>query len=115
MIDVHPMLERFGADLGGVQLEHIDDDDFKLIYRAWLDYGVLRFRGQHMDEDGLQRFSVRFGPLEEIPLGRMGTSEDIAQAALFLADPDCFMTGERLSVTGGAELRRVPTIEEIMG
>ena len=53
--------------------------------------------------------------VKEIPLGRMGTSEDIAQAALFLADPDCFMTGERLSVTGGAELRRVPTIEEIMG
>ena len=53
--------------------------------------------------------------VKEIPLGRMGTSEDIAQAALFLADPDCFMTGERLSVTGGAELLRVPTLKEITG
>ena len=53
--------------------------------------------------------------VKEIPLGRMGTSEDIAQAAVFLADPDCFMTGERLSVTGGAELLRVPTLKEIMG
>lgn len=53
--------------------------------------------------------------VKEIPLGRMGTSEDIARAVLFLADPDCFMTGETLSVTGGAELRRIPTIEEIMG
>lgn len=53
--------------------------------------------------------------LEEIPLGRMGTSEDIARAALFLADPGCFMTGETLSITGGAELRRIPTLKEIMG
>lgn len=53
--------------------------------------------------------------LREIPLGRMGTSEDIARAAVFLADPDCFMTGETLSVTGGAELRRIPTLQEIMG
>ena len=53
--------------------------------------------------------------IREIPLGRMGTSEDIAQAALFLADPNCFMTGETLSVTGGAELCRIPTLKEIMG
>jgi NAD(P)-dependent dehydrogenase (short-subunit alcohol dehydrogenase family) len=53
--------------------------------------------------------------LEEIPLGRMGTSEDIARAAVFLADPGCFMTGETLSITGGAELRRIPTLKEIMG
>lgn len=53
--------------------------------------------------------------LEEIPLGRMGTSEDIAHAAVYLADPRCFMTGETLSITGGAELRRIPTLKEIMG
>lgn len=53
--------------------------------------------------------------LREIPLGRMGTGEDIAAAAEWLANPECFMTGEILSVTGGAELRRVPTFEEIMG
>ncbi len=53
--------------------------------------------------------------LREIPLGRMGTGEDIAAAAEWLANPECFMTGEILSVNGGAELRRVPTFEEIMG
>lgn len=53
--------------------------------------------------------------LREIPLGRMGTGEDIAAAAEWLANPECFMTGEILSVNGGAELRRVPTFDEIMG
>ena len=71
MIDIQPMTSRFGADVAGVQLDTISDADFDSVYQAWLDYGVLRFRDQELDEDGLQRFSRRFGPLEEIPLGKL--------------------------------------------
>ena len=40
--------------------------------------------------------------LESIPLGRMGTPEDIANAALFLAsDEAAYITGQVLSVNGG--------------
>ena len=71
MIDIQPMTRRFGADVAGVQLDTISDADFDSVYQAWLDYGVLRFRDQELDEDGLQHFSSRFGPLEEIPLGKL--------------------------------------------
>jgi NAD(P)-dependent dehydrogenase (short-subunit alcohol dehydrogenase family) len=47
------------------------------------------------------------------PLGRIGTSDDIAAAALWLAGDDCFMTGVNLQVNGGLTLRRNPTREEI--
>jgi NAD(P)-dependent dehydrogenase (short-subunit alcohol dehydrogenase family) len=47
------------------------------------------------------------------PLGRIGTSEDIAAAAVWLATDECFMTGENLQVNGGLTLRRNPTSEEI--
>lgn len=47
------------------------------------------------------------------PLGRWGTSEDIAAAAVFLCSDECFMTGENLQVNGGLTLRRNPTREEI--
>jgi NAD(P)-dependent dehydrogenase (short-subunit alcohol dehydrogenase family) len=47
------------------------------------------------------------------PLGRWGTSEDIAAAAVWLASDECFMTGENLQVNGGLTLRRNPTREEI--
>ena len=50
---------------------------------------------------------------KEYPLGRVGTSEDIAAAAVFLASDDCFMTGQNLQVNGGLTLRRNPTREEI--
>jgi 2-hydroxycyclohexanecarboxyl-CoA dehydrogenase len=47
------------------------------------------------------------------PLGRIGTSDDIAAAAVWLASDRCFMTGENLQVNGGLTLRRNPTGEEI--
>jgi 2-hydroxycyclohexanecarboxyl-CoA dehydrogenase len=47
------------------------------------------------------------------PLGRYGTSDDIAAAAVFLASDECFMTGENLQVNGGLTLRRNPTRAEI--
>ncbi len=50
---------------------------------------------------------------KEYPLGRIGTSADIAAAAVFLASDECFMTGENLQVNGGLCLRRNPTPEEM--
>ena len=47
------------------------------------------------------------------PLGRWGTSEDIAAAVVFLASDECFMTGENLQVNGGLTLRRNPRPDEI--
>ncbi|MES2022390.1 MAG: SDR family oxidoreductase [Pseudomonadota bacterium] len=47
------------------------------------------------------------------PLGRIGTSDDVAAAAVFLASDECFMTGETLQVNGGLTLRRNPTNAEI--
>lgn len=49
----------------------------------------------------------------EYPLGRIGTSEDVAEAAVFLASDACFMTGQNLQVNGGLTLRRNPTQAEI--
>jgi 2-hydroxycyclohexanecarboxyl-CoA dehydrogenase len=52
---------------------------------------------------------------KEYPLGRVGTSEDIADAVSWLASDACFMSGQVLQVNGGLTLRRNPTNAEIIG
>lgn len=47
------------------------------------------------------------------PLGRVGTPDDIAAAAVWLASDECFMTGQNLQVNGGLTLRRNPMKHEI--
>jgi NAD(P)-dependent dehydrogenase (short-subunit alcohol dehydrogenase family) len=51
---------------------------------------------------------------KEYPLGRVGTSDDVADAAVWLASDGCFMTGQVLQVNGGLTLRRNPRNEEII-
>lgn len=75
MVEVTPIQNDFVADITGVDVRKITDADFEQIYAAWLRYGVLRLRNQRIDEDALQAFSARFGPLEEIPFGRISEAE----------------------------------------
>lgn len=72
---VTPICNGFGADIGDVDLTQLSPDAFEAIYAAWLTYGVLRFKGQSLDKQSLQTFSQRFGPLEQIPLGRMSEEQ----------------------------------------
>jgi NAD(P)-dependent dehydrogenase (short-subunit alcohol dehydrogenase family) len=50
---------------------------------------------------------------KEYPLGRVGTSEDIADAAVWVASDECFVTGQVLQINGGLTLRRNPRNAEI--
>ena len=51
--------------------------------------------------------------LPRYPLGRIGTSADVAAAAVWLASDECFMTGENLQINGGLTLRGNPRGEDI--
>ena len=74
-MQIIPIAGTFGADVTGVRLGSLSDASFEDIYDAWLEYGVLRFRAQSLNKEDLQVFSQRFGPLEEIPLGRLSAAQ----------------------------------------
>jgi NAD(P)-dependent dehydrogenase (short-subunit alcohol dehydrogenase family) len=63
-------------------------------------------------DDELMSFITAGGPLlddyiAEMPLGRVGTVEDVAQAVRYLIGPESsFVTGEVLGIDGGHHLRR---------
>ncbi len=67
-----------------------------------------------MTEDAAQNPAIVDTFRKEYPLGRVGTSEDIAEAVSWLASDACFMSGQVLQVNGGLTLRRNPTNREIV-
>jgi NAD(P)-dependent dehydrogenase (short-subunit alcohol dehydrogenase family) len=53
--------------------------------------------------------------LEQMPVGRLGTTDDIAAAVRFLLGPESgWVTGQCLSVDGGHTLRRGPNLTPLM-
>jgi len=54
--------------------------------------------------------------LEQMPLARLGTVEDVASAVCFLAsDEAAWITGEHLGVDGGHHLRRGADYSKLFG
>lgn len=74
-MQIEPITESFAADITEVNVATLSEPAFKLLYAAWLEFGVLRIRNQPLTEAQLQEFSARFGPLEEAPFGRMSEAQ----------------------------------------
>ncbi|NKS33062.1 SDR family oxidoreductase [Rhodococcus hoagii] len=69
-----------------------------------------------MSGGGLNYPPIRSLYLREIPLGRVGIAEDVANVAAWLAgDESGFVTGQMLHVSGGQTLRRNPSIADLIG
>jgi NAD(P)-dependent dehydrogenase (short-subunit alcohol dehydrogenase family) len=53
--------------------------------------------------------------LEQTPLGRMGTLEDVTQAVLWLASDDAsYITGQVLNIDGGTSSRKLPSNADVL-
>jgi alpha-ketoglutarate-dependent sulfate ester dioxygenase len=62
-VEVHPVTPRIGAEIRGVDLNHVSDGHLAGIRQALLDHRVVFFRGQDLDADGHVTFASRLGPL----------------------------------------------------
>ena len=104
-MEIKPICADFGALISDVDLASITDTDFKCIYEAWLTYGVLCFRDQVIDKDNLQTFSQRFGPLEEMPVGRL-TKEQRAKIDNIFVTPisNIIKNGKPIGALGNKEV-----------
>jgi NAD(P)-dependent dehydrogenase (short-subunit alcohol dehydrogenase family) len=63
----------------------------------------------------IQVESVKQDYLDKMPLGRIGTGEDVAAATAFLlSEESSWITGEMLNVDGGHHLRGGPNIDGVL-
>ncbi|MEO0983623.1 MAG: SDR family oxidoreductase [Pseudomonadota bacterium] len=66
-----------------------------------------------MAEGAMQTPGLEEAFIGRYPMGRIGTTDDIADAALWLAEPTSFITGQVLHINGGLTLRGNPTQAEV--
>ena len=67
-----PSGAALAAEVRGVELRTVTDQDFTAIHRLWIEHLVLLFRGQTLDDDQLIAFSRRFGELDWAPVQETG-------------------------------------------
>ncbi len=63
-VNIRPIGPHFAAEVNGVQLADVGDDDFRRIEAAFYEHSVLVFHEQQISEDEHVAFSRRFGELE---------------------------------------------------
>lgn len=66
-LDVTPSGQVCGATVRGVDVRDLDDVTVAAIRAAWLDHKVLAFPSQHLTDDDLEAFTLRFGPFGHDP------------------------------------------------
>src|SRR5579883_2658863 len=71
-LTVVPSGQSLGAEIQGLDLNRVHDDEFAAIHQAWLDHLVVLFRGQHLTDEDLIRFSRRWGALDWAPVQETG-------------------------------------------
>ena len=81
-MDLRPLSPALGAEVAGLDLSRgLAAAERKAVHQAWLEYGVLLFRGQDLDEPGLVEFSRNFGDLELPPASAERTRSETGGAS----------------------------------
>jgi taurine dioxygenase len=63
-LEIHPLSDVVGAEIVGVDVNDLSDDEFERIHQAHLDYCVIVLRDQHVTPAQQVAFSRRFGDLD---------------------------------------------------
>ncbi len=80
----------FGAVVTDVDLAKLGDETWSEIHTAFLEYGVLVFPGQHLDDEAQGAFASRFGNIEQFSPQQTGSNIHISNQKPdgSLAQPD---------------------------
>jgi len=77
-LNIQPTPATLGAIVTGVKLTELDPTTWQLIYQAFLEYGVLIFPEQHLNDQAQAEFAQRFGEPEKLSPKQRGANIKIA-------------------------------------
>jgi putative 2-oxoglutarate oxygenase len=67
MMEIRKLGEEIGAEISGVDVKNLSDDEWKKVYQTWLDHNVIVVRDQELGIEDFYNYSLRFGPVEAHP------------------------------------------------
>lgn len=83
-MEIKPLTKTVGAEIRGVDISnHFDEETYRSIRQAWLDYGVIVFRGQSLSDKQQLAFAQRFGELQAV---RTKTGLDEHPAIMYIGN-----------------------------
>ncbi|MCG8591745.1 MAG: TauD/TfdA family dioxygenase [Proteobacteria bacterium] len=109
-IRVRPVSPSIGAEVEGVDLGRLDDDSFREIRRAHLDFKVLFFRDQDISTAAQLAFAARFGELEEHPF--LPANPDAAEVVRFAKDDQ--VVGVENTWHSDVSWREIPSLGSVL-
>ena len=66
-ISTFPLAGALGAEVRGVDIAQMDDETFRQVRKALLDFGVIYFRDQNISPDQQVAFAQRWGDIHTHP------------------------------------------------
>jgi len=78
-ITITPIDATLGAVITDVELASLTDETWPAIHAAFLEYGVLAFPGQHLDDASQGAFARRFGKIEQLSPKQTGPTIEFTE------------------------------------
>ena len=102
-VTVRPVTEAVGAEISGVDLRRLSDQDFAAIEQAWTRHSMILLRGQQLSDDDLLAFSRRFGELDPPPNQERGRISPPGYPDIYVVSNVLDAKGEPIGALGAGE------------
>jgi taurine dioxygenase len=102
-VTVRPVTEAVGAEISGVDLRSLNDQDFAAIERAWTRHSMILLRGQQLRDDDLLAFSRRFGELDPPPNQERGRISPPGYPDIYVVSNVLDAKGDPIGALGAGE------------
>ncbi len=102
-VTVRPVTEAVGAEISGVDLRSLSDQDFAAIERAWTRHSMILLRGQQLGDDDLLAFSRRFGELDPPPNQERGRISPPGYPDIYVVSNVLDAKGDPIGALGAGE------------
>lgn len=102
-VTVRAVSPHVGAEVSGVDVARLNEEEFAVVEAAWYRHSALVFRDQRLSDADLIRFSRRFGELDPPPVNENGKTFVADHAEIYVVSNVIGPDGVAIGSLGAGE------------